>query len=124
MINRNTITIFSCLMMILMLVGAVNSPAASIKDRMVARIPQINDLKNKGLVGENNKGLLEFRTNQKPQQDMVIAENKDRKAVYGAIAKKQGVKPDLVGQRRAQQIAKIGSPGHWFQKPDGTWYKK
>jgi len=124
MINRNKITLFSCLMMIIMLVGAVNSPAASIKDRMVARIPQLNTLKSQGLIGENNKGLLEFRTNQKPQQKLVIAENKDRKEVYAAIAKKQGANPDLVGQRRAKQIAKIGSPGHWFQKPDGKWYKK
>ena len=124
MINRKHLTIFSCLMITLMLLGAVNSSAASIKDRMVARLPAINTLKSKGLIGENNKGLLEFRTNNKPQQDLVIAENKDRKAVYEAIAKKQGVKPALVGQRRAKQIADKGSPGLWFQRPDGTWYKK
>ena len=124
MINRNSFKIFSCLFITLLLLGAVNCSAESIKDRMVARLPAINSLKSQGLIGENNQGLLEYRTNKKPQQDVVGGENKDRQAVYGAIAKKQGVDPALVGTRRAKQIADIGSPGQWFQKPDGTWYKK
>lgn len=124
MINRNSITIFSCFIIAILLMGAINCSAASVKDRMVARLPEINNLKSKGLIGENNKGLLEFRTNKKPQQAMIQDENKDRKAVYGAIAKKQGAQPNLVGQRRAKQIADKGSPGQWFQRPDGKWYKK
>ena len=124
MINRKLIGLFSCLMITILFLGSDNCAAESIKDRMVARLPQINELKNKGLIGENNKGLLEFRSNKKVQQNLVIAENKDRKAVYGAIAKKQGVNPGLVGQRRAKQIADRGAPGQWFQKPDGKWYKK
>ena len=124
MINRKLIGLFSGLIITILFVSAVNCSAESIKDRMVARLPQINELKSKGLIGENNQGLLEFRTNKKPQQNLVVAENKDRKAVYNAIAKKQGVKPGLVGQRRAKQIADRGTPGQWFQKPDGKWYKK
>ena len=124
MINRNSIKIFSCLITVLILLGAVNCSAESIKDRMVARIPAINNLKSQGLIGENNKGFLEYRTSQKVQQDVVQGENQDRQAVYGAIAKKNGADPVLVGQRRAKQIADIGSPGQWFQQPDGKWYKK
>ncbi len=124
MINLNRISLACCLVIAVIFFGAVNGSAASIKDRMVDRLPAINALKDKGLVGENNRGLLEFRANQKAQQDVVAAENKDREAVYGAIAKKQGVSPQLVGQRRAKQIADIGASGHWFQKADGTWYKK
>ena len=124
MINRNSIKIFSCLIATLMLLGAVNCSAESIKDRMVARIPAINSLKSQGLIGENNKGFLEYRTNDKVQPDLIQGENQDRQAVYDAIANKQGADPVLVGQRRAKQIADIGSPGHWFQQPDGKWYKK
>ena len=36
---------------------------------------------------------------------VVNSENTDRKLVYEAIAKKQGTTADLVGQRRALQIA-------------------
>lgn len=102
----------------------LNAPAASVKERMLARIPAIDSLKDKGAIGENNKGYLEYRSGNKPEPKLVNGENQDRKVVYQAIAKKQKVDAELVGQRRAKQIADIGKKGHWFQKPDGTWYKK
>lgn len=98
--------------------------AASIKDRMAARIPAINALKDNGIIGENNKGYLEFRTGNKADAATVTAENSDRKKVYAAIAKKEGAAANLVGQRRAKMIADKGKSGHWFQKADGQWYKK
>ena len=124
MTNLNRITPIGFFIIAILFLGAVSVSAESIKDRMVTRLPAINTLKDKGLVGENKNGFLEFRTGKQEQQDVVAEENKDREAVYGAIAKKQGVSPALVGQRRAKQIADIGSSGHLFQKPDGTWYKK
>ena len=90
---------------------------------MAARIPALNTLKNKGVVGENNKGLLEFR-GPKEQLTLVTEENKDRLQVYATIAKSQGVNTALVGQRRAAQIAEKGSKGQWFQHPNGNWYQK
>lgn len=98
--------------------------AASLKDRMADRIPAINALKDQGLIGENNTGLLEYRTGQKPDQAMIQEENNDRQTVYGAIAKKEGVSPTLVGQRRAKMIAENGKSGHWFQGADGKWFQK
>jgi uncharacterized protein YdbL (DUF1318 family) len=98
--------------------------AASIKDRMAERIPAINVLKDQGLVGENNGGFLEFRTGQQPSQALIQDENNDRKSVYAAIAQKEGVSAQLVGQRRAKMLADNGKGGHWFQQADGTWYQK
>ncbi len=49
--------------------------STSLKERMAARIPAINTLKDQGVVGENNKGFLEFRGNKQPQKDIVDAEN-------------------------------------------------
>lgn len=98
--------------------------SASIKEQMAARIPAINALKDQGVIGENNKGFLEYLTANKPEQALVQAENTDRAAVYGAIGKNQGASPALVGERRAGMITENGQTGHWFQKPDGTWYKK
>lgn len=97
--------------------------SASIKDRMADRLPAINTLKDSGVVGENKEGFLEFR-GAKKNADLVEAENKDRELVYQAIAKKQGATVELVGSRRAKQIVDIAKPGHWLQKPDGSWYKK
>jgi uncharacterized protein YdbL (DUF1318 family) len=106
------------------LLVTVPAYSASIKDRMVSRIPAINALKDQGVLGENNKGLLEYRSSNKAQPGLVAGENKDRTAVYAAIGKKQNVSATLVAQRRAKMIANNGKSGHWFQKADGAWYKK
>lgn len=98
--------------------------SASIKEDMAARIPAIDALKDQGIVGENNKGFLEFRSTDKKQQDLVLAENRDRSAVYEAIGKSEGAAASLVGERRAKKIAASAASGHWLQKADGTWFKK
>lgn len=111
--------LFVCLLLV---VPAAHS--ASIKERMAARIPPIDALKDKGLVGENNQGFLEYRTGEKVKQDLIASENKDRKIVYQAIGKRQGAPAKLVGQRRAKMIAEKGEAGHWFQRANGEWYRK
>ncbi len=98
--------------------------ADGIKDRMLARLPIINELKAQGLVGENNQGFLEFRSGKKPSADVINAENSDRQEVYKAIAARQNASPALVGQTRAAQIAEKEAPGTWIQSPDGAWKKK
>ena len=98
--------------------------ADGIKERMLARLPVINELKAQGLVGENNQGFLEFRSGQTPSADVIEAENRDRQEVYKAIATRQNAAPALVGQTRAAQIAEKESPGTWIQGADGAWKKK
>ena len=84
----------------------------------------IKVLKDKGLVGENNKGFLEFVGQQKEKQEVVTAENRDREIVYKAIAKQQGTTVELVGKHRAIQIANKARPGEWLQDANGKWYQK
>ncbi len=123
--QRYTISIASILFCIVFFFSSM-SIAASVKEiqmRMKDRKPIITKLKDGGNVGENNKGFLEFR-GEKLNQDIVLAENDDRRIVYIAIARKQSVTPELVGERRALAIVEKGEKGHIFQKPDGTWYKK
>ena len=99
--------------------------ADDIKARMQQRLPTIVNLKSDGLVGENNKGYLEFVPGAAPKEAGVIsAENKDRDSVYDAIAKQQGTSQQLVGERRANQIGQKASPGSWLQDPSGKWYRK
>lgn len=98
-----------------------------LKARFVKRKPQINKMKNAGLVGENNSGFLEFRGGNpaKAQQQIVAAENADRRLVYQRIAERVGAPTvEVVGRRRAAQIAQQASPGHWLQDGDGNWYRK
>jgi uncharacterized protein YdbL (DUF1318 family) len=107
-----------------MLFIASSVHSADIKERMAARIPAIDALKDQGTIGENNKGFLEYRTGNKPQQQLVAEENKDRALVYEAISKQQGAPTALVGERRAKMISDNGKAGQWFQKSDGTWFRK
>jgi hypothetical protein len=115
------------LLTILLAVGGIPMTTAAqsdVKARFKARLPAIKALKSQGLVGENNRGLLEFRTANRSQKAVVEAENRDRMKVYDAIARKEGTTAEFVGQRRAQQIAAAASPKEWLQNQAGSWYQK
>ncbi len=98
--------------------------AQGIKERMQERLPSIVELKKAGIVGENNLGYLEFVGADKKGEDIVTAENDDRKKVYEAIAKQSETTIELVGQRRAKQIAEKADPGEWLKDEAGKWYQK
>ncbi|MBU1181359.1 MAG: YdbL family protein [Pseudomonadota bacterium] len=98
--------------------------AKELKARMLERIPAIQALKSKGIIGENNLGYLQFVSSGKEQEGLVNSENADRKAVYTAIANQQGASADLVGKRRAIQIAENAGAGEWLQDNAGKWYQK
>ena len=91
---------------------------------MKQRLPVIIELKAKGIVGENNAGYLEFVGAKREKADVVAAENNDRKTVYTAIAKQQGTTAEVVGKRRALQIAQKANPGEWLQDASGKWIQK
>lgn len=99
--------------------------ADDIKARMQERLPTVVQLKSEGIVGENNMGFLEFVPGAAiKMQDIVGDENKDRKMVYEAIGRQQNTTAELVGKRRAIQIAERAVPGEWLQDGSGKWYKK
>ncbi len=112
----------SCVLILFFMAAIVYG--GGIKSRMQARLPQIIKLKTQGLIGENNRGLLELRSADKSGADIVNSENSDRQKIYNAIGKQQGASATLVGQKRAQQIRAKAAKGEWLQKPDGQWYKK
>lgn len=118
------IVLFVCLALAGLVLCASDGSCDPIKDRMLGRLPAINALKAQGLVGENNRGFLEFRTGATPQADVVNAENQDRATVYTAIATRQNTTPEFVGQARAAQIAGNEAAGVWIQGADGTWRRK
>ena len=99
--------------------------ASEIKLNMQKRLPEINALLKKGAVGEDCNGLLAARSQLSEQeQKLIAAENADRKLVYQAIAKQQNTSAELVGQRRAKQIAEKSPAGTFLQNADGKWYQK
>ncbi len=115
--------IISCLLLVFCLT-CVSSFAEGIKSRMIKRLPDIKELKAKGVIGENNKGYLEFTGKNRKKQDVVDAENRDRKKIYEAIAKQQKTKLEIVEKHRAVQIEKKATKGEWLQDANGKWYNK
>ncbi len=95
-----------------------------IKERMKQRLVKINDYKDKGVLGENNRGYLETKAEDEAANKIAKEENTDRRAVYSEIAKSAKASVDKVGQQRAIKIAEISKKGHWLQDKEGKWYRK
>ncbi|OGV36910.1 MAG: hypothetical protein A2X48_15910 [Lentisphaerae bacterium GWF2_49_21] len=112
------------LVFILMLAGFAFYAADGFGMDSKQRLAIIKGLKIKGIVGENNKGLLEFRTADKSAAAVVDEENAERTKAYSEIAKKTKVEVADVGAQRAAQIAKEESAGVWLQDAEGKWKKK
>ena len=99
--------------------------AADLRRRMEQRLPQIDALKAKEILGETNRGFLEERKTGSAEAGGVVAdENRDREAVYALIAKDTGATADAVGRARARQIAANSRPGVWVQDESGLWKRK
>ncbi len=122
--QKNMKKLIGFLAIIMLLTAAGTAWGDDIKARMKSRLPVIMDLKARGVVGENNQGFLQMLKGQTEKKDVVQAENNDRRAIYGHIAKKTSADPQVVGQRRAIQIAEKASPGEWLQDASGKWYQK
>jgi len=119
------ITMISFFLSIILITGAsAFAGSDKIKARMKERLAVIKVLKAEGVIGENNKGYLEFIGGKQAKKDVINAENSDRKQVYTAIAKQQGTSVDLVGKRRAKRIENKAKPGQWIQDQSGKWYQK
>lgn len=101
---------------------STSGQGAEIKEK--ERLAIVKALKNKGDVGENNKGLLEFRTDDRKAEEVVQQENSARTERYKEIAGKTGTTLDKVGEQRAKQILEEDPPKTWHQTLDGKWFQK
>ncbi len=95
-----------------------------IKGRMLSRKPSLDALKDKGIVGEGVDGYVHVRSNSGDAQNVVNAENADRRTVNEIIAKKEGAPVEKVSRTVAVKLIEGSKPGHWIRKADGSWYQK
>ncbi len=98
--------------------------ARELQGRMAQRLPQIDELKAAGALGENNRGYLEVREDKANAAALAADENRDREAVYALIARETGSSAENVGRARAKQIAAQSKTGVWVQDESGAWRKK
>jgi len=112
---------FSRLIGLLLVVGLASLTALGATKEQLA---VIKGLKNKGLVGEDNRGFLAFVTDKKIAEEVVNAVNAERLKAYQKIAAEQKVAVDQVGRSRAEQLAGEAATGEWIQDADGKWRQK
>ncbi len=105
------------------------------------RLERMNQLRDKGLVGEGKDGRVVLRA--KPPQvgdaetKLVEEENRDREVIMNGMAKaiaklnKQDPTPSNIAKVKPQASETFASlrrdkahPGWWIQLPDGTWKQK
>jgi uncharacterized protein YdbL (DUF1318 family) len=103
----------------LLLLAAALHPAA-------ADDTALNDLRARGVVAERYDGYVMVRdpSGGAAAQAVVDRVNAERRAIYEARAKEQGVSADQVGQVYAGQIIQKAPPGTWFLAVDGSWTRK
>lgn len=92
---------------------------------MRERLPAIQALWAEGKIGENNLGYIQARGDlSAKEQELLRAENADRKIVYQAIASSTRSTLKQVGVQRAAQISKRAARGLWLQDATGKWFRK
>jgi uncharacterized protein YdbL (DUF1318 family) len=114
----------------------VTTPAIkAIRETMTARAEQLAKHKDLGHVGEGRDGMLAVRSleglglgEKKAVEDLVAAENADRKALYREILVANGLKEDdaaRVLEQAARMRRAASAPGHYVQDPrTGSWELK
>jgi uncharacterized protein len=95
-----------------------------LQKRFQERLPKIQDLKQKGTVGETSEGYLDFVDGRTDTAGALVdEENGDRRKLYDLIAAKTGTTADVVAKRAAQRNFDRAKSGESL-KENGKWRKK
>lgn len=108
-------------------------------EEMKGRLPVLDQLRDNGIVGETNQGLVTVRDPARigDRQGVVDAENASRKTVITGMARAilkqagQSETPATMGQvlgkaavTYAQTKQEAARPGWWIQLANGRWVQK
>ena len=95
------------------------------RDNILERLPEMDNLWNRGLTGESNEGFVVARSSlNRTQISLIQAENRDRAILYTYVAEKTGSGMFSVGRERAIQISRMTKNGLWIQNEKGNWIRK
>lgn len=111
----------------------INSPRVNeLRSRMKARHEKLKAFYQQGAIGLSGDGLLEVRDadavslkDRSEMQNLVKAENADRKALYAEIARANG-QPEWekdIQETFARRWQENAPAGWWIEK-DGNWQQK
>lgn len=99
-------------------------PAIADLDSMRSRAPQIVELKDKGVIGEQADGFLGVVKSEGNAQSVVDSENRDRKEEYQKRATAQGQSLDVFSKVLGEARLRQEKAGRMIKGADGNWTKK
>ncbi len=120
-------------------------PVMSIEKKLVLKAIQnrkfnqddVEEFKRMGILGENNKGLLEVVNKKKLEKDpelkkrvltILNEENHDRQIIMDRVVQVneslKNASPEEVRAVFAKMNRQNSKPGTWIQLPNGKWVKK
>ncbi|MBC2600265.1 DUF1318 domain-containing protein [Puniceicoccus vermicola] len=95
------------------------------RERIIERLPELENLWNRGLTGESNEGYIVARSSLNSTQiGWIQAENRDRVILYSYVAERTGSDLFEVSRERAALIAEMAKGGLWIQDDFGNWKRK
>ncbi|MFP4351759.1 MAG: DUF1318 domain-containing protein [Puniceicoccaceae bacterium] len=95
------------------------------REAILERLPETENLWNRGLTGESNEGFVVARSALSSTQiSLIQEENRDRAILYTYVAEKTGTDLFSVGRERAILIGRMAGNGLWIQNEKGRWVRK
>ncbi len=91
------------------------------------RFDQLRALKEKGVVGENNRGYVEALGDDPQAKAIADEENQDRRFIYKTIVEQNNLSADAISTIEtvfAQVQRDKANPGEKIQDASGSWLKK
>ncbi len=111
-----------------------NATIRQLKDRMKKRFPSLAPYMSRGLVGEGLNGLLTIKSmsglglkEKANLKKLVDAENKDRMALYHAVAQALNIPASQISRVQAifaKQWQSTAPKGTFIEKQPGKWVRK
>ncbi|MBD3314338.1 MAG: DUF1318 domain-containing protein [Chitinivibrionales bacterium] len=129
-LKANRYVLFYALLAVLLgpRAGATAQSKTEIRESMKERYAELQKRKTRGSVGETYRGYVESVTAQAAKdqeiQELIKAENADRRALYDIIAMDTGTTAEAVGRINAQRVFDDAGPGIYFKTKEGTWKQK
>jgi uncharacterized protein YdbL (DUF1318 family) len=84
---------------------------------------ELDEAKEKGLVGEKDNGYLGLVVNQADAQKLITEVNQKRRKIYLELAAKNNITLTQVEKLAAQKAYAKTAPGHYLWV-NGAWLKK
>jgi hypothetical protein len=124
--HKKLIFLWALGIVLLLVSGAQAQDKQEVVQSMKQRHSELQQAKDKGLVGEAWNGLVALVQEDAPQkvQNLVQAENNDRKQLFKIIAQETGTSVQEVARQNRIRMYRLAKDDHFVQDQSRNWVRK